>query len=274
MTTTSALETGLVGAVRAALAGAGDPVRAAGQQAYMKSAMPYRGITSPELRALLKPAVRRPAARRPTSRDALGGRRPRALGPRDVPGGALCGDRPHRPPVARALAGPRRPGPLPAPRRLGRLVGLRGCRRRRSGRPDPVAAQGRRDPRHARRMPWTGTSGFAAWRSSRSSSTASRPTSRCSPTSRRQPRGLPARAGVLHPQGRGLGVAPARAHRPRLGPGLRRHARTSPLRPLPPRGAQAPLTRPPPREVRSTSVESWPYTTLTRRDPPELTKCS
>ena len=33
-------------AVRAALAGAGDPERAAGQQAYMKSSMPYRGLTS------------------------------------------------------------------------------------------------------------------------------------------------------------------------------------------------------------------------------------
>jgi 3-methyladenine DNA glycosylase AlkD len=55
MTTGSPPDSAMVVAVRAALTGAGDPVRAAGQQAYMKSAMPYRGITSPELRALLRP---------------------------------------------------------------------------------------------------------------------------------------------------------------------------------------------------------------------------
>ena len=69
MTTTSALEAGLVGAVRAALAGAGDPERAAGQQAYMKSAMPYRGLTSGELRALLRPLLA-DAALAPPSRAA------------------------------------------------------------------------------------------------------------------------------------------------------------------------------------------------------------
>ena len=69
MTTTSAPDSALVAAVRAALAGAGDPVRAAGQQAYMKSAMPYRGITSPELRALLRPLLA-DAASSPASRAA------------------------------------------------------------------------------------------------------------------------------------------------------------------------------------------------------------
>lgn len=44
-------------AVRAALAEAGDPERAVGQQAYMKSTMPYRGITLPELRRLLRPLL-------------------------------------------------------------------------------------------------------------------------------------------------------------------------------------------------------------------------
>ncbi|MBJ7357539.1 MAG: DNA alkylation repair protein [Nocardioides sp.] len=44
--------------MRSALAGAGDPVRAEGQQRYMKSAMPYRGLTSPELRLLLRPLLR------------------------------------------------------------------------------------------------------------------------------------------------------------------------------------------------------------------------
>ena len=51
----------VVDAVRTALAGAGDPERAAGQQAYMKSSMPYRGLTSPELRALLRPILADPA---------------------------------------------------------------------------------------------------------------------------------------------------------------------------------------------------------------------
>ena len=46
-----------VGAVRAALGGVGDPVRAAGQQAYMKSEMPYVGLTAPELRSLLRPLL-------------------------------------------------------------------------------------------------------------------------------------------------------------------------------------------------------------------------
>ena len=61
MTAISALEGGLVDAVRAALAEVGDPSRAAAQQAYMKSEMPYRGITSPELKALLRPLLADPA---------------------------------------------------------------------------------------------------------------------------------------------------------------------------------------------------------------------
>ena len=47
----------LVEEVRRALAAAADPERAAGQQAYMKSAMPYRGITLPALRRLLRPLL-------------------------------------------------------------------------------------------------------------------------------------------------------------------------------------------------------------------------
>ena len=53
----------VVDAVRAALAGAGDPDRAVAQQAYMKSSMPYRGLTSPELKALLRPILADPAYR-------------------------------------------------------------------------------------------------------------------------------------------------------------------------------------------------------------------
>ena len=37
---------------------AGDPERAVAQQAYMKSAMPFHGIGSPELKALLRPFLR------------------------------------------------------------------------------------------------------------------------------------------------------------------------------------------------------------------------
>jgi len=57
----------LVETVRTTLAGAGDPERAAAQQAYMKSAMPCRGIAAPELRRLLRPLL---AAYEPTDRDA------------------------------------------------------------------------------------------------------------------------------------------------------------------------------------------------------------
>jgi 3-methyladenine DNA glycosylase AlkD len=53
----------VVDAVRTALAAAGDPARAVAQQAYMKSAMPYRGLTSPELKALLRPILADPAYR-------------------------------------------------------------------------------------------------------------------------------------------------------------------------------------------------------------------
>lgn len=47
----------LLDAVRSALGRAGDPERARQQQAYMRSAMPYRGIAAPELRALLRPVL-------------------------------------------------------------------------------------------------------------------------------------------------------------------------------------------------------------------------
>lgn len=46
-----------VGAVRAALTEAGDPERAAQQQAYMKSELPYVGLGAPALRALLRPIL-------------------------------------------------------------------------------------------------------------------------------------------------------------------------------------------------------------------------
>lgn len=46
-----------VGAVHAALAPAGDPDRAVQQQAYMKSALPFHGITAPQLKAILRPLL-------------------------------------------------------------------------------------------------------------------------------------------------------------------------------------------------------------------------
>ncbi|GAA1160089.1 DNA alkylation repair protein [Nocardioides aquiterrae] len=47
----------LVTAVRAALAERADPERAAAQQRYMKSAMPYRGLAAPQLKAALRPLL-------------------------------------------------------------------------------------------------------------------------------------------------------------------------------------------------------------------------
>jgi 3-methyladenine DNA glycosylase AlkD len=55
--------TALVEAVRAALAGAGDPERAVQQQRYMRSSLPFRGLSSPELRALLRPVLADPTHR-------------------------------------------------------------------------------------------------------------------------------------------------------------------------------------------------------------------
>ena len=53
----------VVAAIRGALAAAGDPERAVAQQAYMKSEMPFRGIGSQELTALLRPILADPAYR-------------------------------------------------------------------------------------------------------------------------------------------------------------------------------------------------------------------
>ena len=47
----------LAEAIRAALAASADPARAPGQQAYMKSAMPFYGVPLPEVRRLTKSAA-------------------------------------------------------------------------------------------------------------------------------------------------------------------------------------------------------------------------
>ncbi|MCO5303902.1 MAG: DNA alkylation repair protein [Phycicoccus sp.] len=52
-----------------ALALAGDPERAAGQQAYMKSQLPFHGVTSAQLKALLGPLLADDALR-PATREA------------------------------------------------------------------------------------------------------------------------------------------------------------------------------------------------------------
>lgn len=49
---------GLVRELRARLAAAGDPDRAAGQQVYMKSALPFHGLTAPEGRRLFAASIR------------------------------------------------------------------------------------------------------------------------------------------------------------------------------------------------------------------------
>jgi 3-methyladenine DNA glycosylase AlkD len=48
----------LVQAIRDELEAAGDPDRARGMQAYMKSAMPYRGVPSPAMRAIVKGLIK------------------------------------------------------------------------------------------------------------------------------------------------------------------------------------------------------------------------
>jgi 3-methyladenine DNA glycosylase AlkD len=60
MTTALAKES-LVTAIRSALEANADPGRAAGQQRYMKSALPYFGLTSPVLRTALGTLLRDPS---------------------------------------------------------------------------------------------------------------------------------------------------------------------------------------------------------------------
>lgn len=53
----------LLAAVRAALAARADPTRAEAQQRYMRSALPYLGLTLPVLRSTLRPILADPAYR-------------------------------------------------------------------------------------------------------------------------------------------------------------------------------------------------------------------
>lgn len=57
----------LVDVVRTTLAAAGDPVRAEGQQRYMKSTLPFHGVPLPTVRRLLRPLIEaHPLEDRPT----------------------------------------------------------------------------------------------------------------------------------------------------------------------------------------------------------------
>lgn len=60
---TGTVRVDLVDAVCRVLEQAGDADRASGQQAYMKSAMPFRGIRAPHLKATLKPLLADPSYR-------------------------------------------------------------------------------------------------------------------------------------------------------------------------------------------------------------------
>jgi 3-methyladenine DNA glycosylase AlkD len=53
----------VIDAVCRELEKAGDPARAKGQQAYMKSVMAFRGVTAPQLKAALRPLLADPAYR-------------------------------------------------------------------------------------------------------------------------------------------------------------------------------------------------------------------
>ena len=113
----------LIELIRASLAAAADPERAAIQQAYMKSAMPYFGIGSPELKVVLRPLL---AAYRPADRGAW------ESTIRELWDGATHREERYaatalaRHRVGPGLAGPRNAGPLPAPDRDRGMVGPRG----------------------------------------------------------------------------------------------------------------------------------------------------
>ena len=74
----------IVHGIRTALQAAADPERAAGQQAYMKSAMPFLGVGVPETRR-----IARAAAKGEKDADGPPRRRTGTLGRGRVPRGAL-----------------------------------------------------------------------------------------------------------------------------------------------------------------------------------------
>lgn len=59
----------LVARIQQALADSGDPERARAQQSYMKSSLPFRGLSAPRLRSVLRPILADPAYRITERRD-------------------------------------------------------------------------------------------------------------------------------------------------------------------------------------------------------------
>jgi hypothetical protein len=123
-----------------ALALAGDPERAAGQQAYMKSQLPFHGVTSAQLKALLGPLLADDALR-PATREAW------EATVRDLWDNATHREQryaatallAHR--SARRWHDPRPAAPAPSPHRHRRVVGSRRRHRDPSRRANPAAAQ-------------------------------------------------------------------------------------------------------------------------------------
>ena len=220
--------------IRADLAEAGDPQRAAGQRAYMRSEMPFHGVSAPALRALLRPhlAAYAPADRAAWERDV-----------REVWDGATHREERY---AAIALARHRVARPwqdvatLHLHRHLvvtgawwdvvdtvaGHLVGgvLRGHRPQAT---PVVRAWARDDNLWLRR-----TAVLSQLRHGADTDTALLAEIVAANLERPV---------VLAAQGHRLGAAGARAHRPRLGARARRGVGRPDLRNLAPRGAQAPL---------------------------------
>ena len=203
----------LVAAVRSALAEAGDPDVAPGQQAYMKSEMPYHGITvaAAEGRAPAVPAclcAGRPGRARGDGAGAVGRRHP--------PRGAVRRPRVRPPPPGRPWLDPDALDAAPPPRRHRRLVGPR--------------RRDRQPPGRARSWPATARAATPVIRGLGRSTTTSwlrRTAVICQlghkadtdvDLLRYADRGQRRRHQLLAPQGDRLGPARVRQDRPRLGP--------------------------------------------------------
>ena len=231
----------LVDAVCRALAAHADPERAVQQQAYMKSEMPYWGLTSPVLRAAIRPVLDDPALQPATREDW------------DRTVRALWDGATHREEryAAVALTGHRRyreyqdPDALPL---YAHLI-VTGAwwdvvDELASNRVGPILLR-HRDIVEPTIRAWAADDDLWLRRTSIISQLTFKDAHRPRPArgrDRRERRGHGIRLGLLDPQGDRLGPPAAGADRPGLGAGLRGHPWRTALRPLPARGAQAPLT--------------------------------
>ena len=212
----------------------------------MKSSMPYRGLTSPELRALLRPLLADPALA-PASREAWEADVRALWDDADLPRGALRRAGAHRAPGGPAVAGPgRRSGlyrylvetgawwdyvDLVAADRVGPIL----LRHR-----EVVTPMMRADAVDDHL--WVRRTAILAQLKHREETDLDL----LADVIDANLEGSRVRAGVLHPQGHRLGAAPARPHRPASGCGPSSRPRGDRLsRPVPTRGPQAPLTRHP-----------------------------